>query len=52
MCVCLEAAESNGKKGMTYAGGVCAVALVAEGPFADDFTVRVGFFVALNVAGS
>lgn len=36
----------------TYAGGVGAVALVAEGTFADDFAVGVGFFVACDVAGS
>lgn len=51
--MCLEAAESRRRKeGQTYAGGVCAVALVAEGALADDFAVRVCFLVALNVAGS
>lgn len=50
--MCVKATESRRNKWMTYAGGVCAVALVAEGPFADNFAVRVGFFVALNVAGS
>lgn len=38
--------------GGTYAGGVGSVALVAEGALADDFAVRVGFFVVLDVAGS
>lgn len=38
--------------GRTYAGGVGAIALVADGPFADDFAVCVGFFVAFDVAGS
>ena len=42
----------KGKGGETYAGGVRPVALVAEGPLADDFAVRVGLFVAVDVAGS
>ena len=44
--------EGRGERGETYAGGVGPVALVAEGPLADDFAVRVGFLVAVDVAGS
>lgn len=43
--------EGEGDKG-TYAGAVNAVALVAWGAFADDLAVRVGLFVAFDIAGS
>ena len=50
--VCLEEKVGVGGGRGTYAGGVGPVALVAEGALADDFAVRVGFFVVLDVAGS
>ena len=51
LCVCLEELRLGRNRG-TYARGVSAIALVAEGAFADDFAVDVNFIVALDVAGS
>ena len=42
----------GGRGGDTHARAVNAIALVAEGPLADYFAVRVGFFVVFDVAGS
>ena len=44
--------EEKRKERVTHASGVSAVALVAEGSLADDFAVRVGFFVVFDVAGA
>lgn len=44
--------RGGGKEGRTYARGVSAVALVAEGAFADDLAIGVGFVVRFDVSGS
>ena len=49
----LEETEGKGGRGKeTDTRTINAVALVAEGAFADDFAVRVGMFVGFDVAGS